>query len=44
MIYYRRIKDKQKAISNFERVLALKPDHPNADKIQDIIGLLKKEP
>ena len=41
MIYYRSIKDKQKAISNFEKVLSLKPDHPDADKIRNIISMLK---
>jgi tetratricopeptide (TPR) repeat protein len=41
MIYYRNIKDKQKAIANFEKVLSIKPDHPDADKIRNIISMLK---
>jgi tetratricopeptide (TPR) repeat protein len=44
MIFYRKLKDKQKAVFHFEKLLSMKPDHPDADKIQDIINLLKKEP
>ena len=43
MIYYRNIKDKQKAITNFEKVLSIKPDHPEADKIRNIISLLRTQ-
>ena len=41
MIYYRNIKDKNKAVNNFEKVLSIKPDHPDADKIRSIISMLK---
>jgi len=41
MIYYRNLKDSSKAISNFEKLLSLEPSHPRADKIQEIINMLK---
>jgi len=41
MIYYRNLKNNQKAIYHFEKVLSMKPNHPDADKINSILNLLK---
>jgi tetratricopeptide (TPR) repeat protein len=41
MIYYRNLKDNQKAVFHFEKVLAMNPNHRDADKIKSIINLIK---
>ena len=41
MIYYRKLKDNDKALYHFERLLSLNPGHPDAESINDIIRLLK---
>ncbi|HPJ14521.1 MAG TPA: tetratricopeptide repeat protein, partial [Spirochaetota bacterium] len=42
MIYYRHLKNNEKALSEFEKVLAIRPDHDDADKIRSTINLLKQ--
>jgi tetratricopeptide (TPR) repeat protein len=42
MIYYRNLKDNRKAVFHFEKVISMQPNHPDADKIQNIINLIKK--
>ncbi|HOF14071.1 MAG TPA: tetratricopeptide repeat protein, partial [Spirochaetota bacterium] len=42
MIYYRKLKNNDKAIYHFEKLLSMKPNHPKADQIRDIIAMLKK--
>ena len=42
MIYYRNLKNNQKAIYHFEKVLSMKPNHPDSDKINSILNLLKE--
>ena len=42
-IYYRNLKNRNKALYHYEKVLALKPNHPERDKIQDIINLLESQ-
>lgn len=41
MIYYRNLKNNQKAVYHFEKVLSMKPNHPDADKIKSIVALIK---
>jgi len=43
MIYYRKLDNNEKAVYHFEKLLSLQPNHPRADKIQDIINLLKNK-
>ena len=40
-IYYKNLKDKTKAIYHYEKLLSMKPNHPDREKIQDIINMLK---
>jgi len=41
MIYYRNLKNNQKAAYHFEKVLAMNPNHPDADKINSILNLIR---
>ncbi|HQL80924.1 MAG TPA: tetratricopeptide repeat protein, partial [Spirochaetota bacterium] len=41
MIYYRKIKNKEKALQHFEKLLSVKPNHPRASEIRNIISALK---
>ena len=41
MIYYRKIKNKEKALQHFEKLLSVKPNHPRATEIRNIISALK---
>ena len=43
MIYYKNIKNNTQAVFHFEKLLAMSPDHPRADKIKGIVELLKNK-
>ncbi|HPA73105.1 MAG TPA: tetratricopeptide repeat protein, partial [Spirochaetota bacterium] len=41
MIYHRKITNSEKAVYHYRKVLALRPNHPEADKIRGIINMLE---